>query len=155
MSKADTIAAAVAARLAGITKANGYATDLGLYVSRGSLAVDADKLPACTLIEQEDQVESQRIIDRKSGADPIDCHILMPFTIEATSLCDPDKPNIAGHALVADIKRAIFGGDLTWGGLASHTKYLGRTLGPRPEGANLVTATVQIRIGCNEDLANP
>lgn len=155
MSRADTIAAAVAARLAGITQANGYATDLGLHVSRGNLSVDPDKLPSCTLIEQEDQVESQRIDNRQSGADPIDSHILLPFTIEATSLCDPDKPNVAGHALVADIKRAIFGGDLTWGSLASHTKYLGRTLGPRPEGANLVTATVQIRIGYTEDLAKP
>lgn len=151
-SKAAAIAAAIAARLAVITRANGYHTNAGLHVWRGRTAVDANELPSITLFEQEDQVEDQRII---SASEPtaIDANLLLPFVIEASIHCDPDHPNVDGHALVADIKRAIFAGDLTWGGLASHTRYIGRTIGPREGGADIVTVTVQIRIGYTEDLA--
>ncbi|MDX9717243.1 MAG: hypothetical protein RBT67_07710 [Thauera sp.] len=151
-SKAAAIAAAIAARLATITRANGYHTNAGLHVWRGRTAIDADELPSITLFEQEDQVEDQRIT---TATDPtaIDAHLLLPFVVEASTHCDPDHPNLAGHALVADIKRAIFSGDLTWGSLASHTRYIGRTLGPREGGADIVTVTVQIRIGYTENLA--
>src|SRR5690606_29110496 len=58
-SKAAAIAAAIAARLATITRANGYHTNAGLHVWRGRTAIDADELPSITLFEQEDQVEDQ------------------------------------------------------------------------------------------------
>lgn len=151
-SKAAAIAAAVAARLSTITRVNGYHTDAGLYIWRGRTALDADELPSITLFELEDLVEEQRIT---SASEPvaIDTNLLLPFVIEASTHCDPDHPNVAGHALIADIKRAIFSGDLSWGSLASHTRYTGRTLGPREGGADIVTVTVQIRIGYTEDLA--
>ncbi|MCK9985688.1 MAG: hypothetical protein AzoDbin1_02160 [Azoarcus sp.] len=155
MSKADSIAAAVVNRLKTISLANGFGTDAGLNVYRGSLAIDPAKLPSTTLIEQEDQVEAQRVDDRADAAGTIDTDVLLPFVIETTGPCDPDNPNVAGHAFVRDIKRAVFGGDLTWGGLATHTRYVGRTIGPRADGTNLVTVTVQIRVGCVENLANP
>lgn len=153
-SKAAAIAAAVATRLSLVTRANGYHTDAGLHVWRGRTAIDANELPSITLFEQEDQVEEQRIIAASTPA-TIDTNLLLPFVIEASSQCDPDNPNIDGHTLVADIKRAIFSGDLTWGSLASHTRYIGRTIGPREGGEDIVTVTVQIRIGYTEDLAQP
>lgn len=155
MSKANDIAAAVATRLQGIAVASGFATDAGLYVHRGKLGLDADHLPAITVIEPEDNIETQRIDDRTAWDGPIDTNVLLPIIIEATGPCDADDPNVAGHALVADIKRAVFRGDLTWGGRATHTRYIGRTIAPRQDGTSLVTVTVQIHIGCVEDLATP
>lgn len=153
-SKAAHIAAAVATRLATITRANGYNTDAGLHVWRGRTAIDTAELPSLTLFEQEDQVEAQRIIDSPAPTS-IDTNLLLPLIIEGSAVCDPDHPNVTGHALVADIKRALFSADLKWGGLATHTRYLGRTLGPREGGDDIVTVTVQIRIGYTEDLAKP
>lgn len=155
MSKANDIAAALAARLATIRTANGYATDAGQHVYRGAIGIAEENAPFSAIIEQEDQVEDQRIKDRSTGADPIDADLLLPFDIVAFAPCDPDNPAIAGHALVADIKRAVFGGDLTWGGLATHTRYIGRSIPPRTAGSTLVEVRVSIRIGCVENLADP
>lgn len=155
MSKANDIAAALAARLATIRTANGYATEAGQHVYRGAIGIAEEQAPFISIVEQEDQVEDQRIKDRSAGADPIDADILLPFDIVAVGPCDPDNPSIAGHTLVADIKRAVFGGDLTWGGLATHTRYIGRSIPPRTAGSTLVEVRVSIRIGCVENLANP
>lgn len=147
-SKAAAIAAALAQRLESIRQANGYLTDAGAHVWHGRISIDPDNLPSITLHEDEDLVERQR-------AEAIDAGILLPFVIEATSECDPDNPNLAGHELIADIKRAIFAGDVTWGGLAQKTLYTGRTVGPRPDGTNLVTVTVRLQIAMVENLAKP
>lgn len=154
MSKANDIAAAIQVRLSGILRSNGYATDLGRRVYRGRLSIDPSTLPVCTLIEQEDQVEQQRT-DSTVGGGSVDCRLMLPYVVEVTSPCDPDMPAVAGHELVADIKRAIFSGDLTWSGLCTHTQYIGRTLSPRADGTDLVTATVSFRVGMVEDLASP
>jgi hypothetical protein len=153
-SKAARITAAIAARLAAIRVANGYLTDAGQYVWHGRQAIDPNTLPSTTLHEDEDLVERQRTGDQSSPA-TIDAGVLLPYIIEATDHCDPDNPNLTGHALVADIKRAIFADDLTWGGLAQKTLYTGRTLGPRPDGASMVTVTVRIQIAMAENLAQP
>lgn len=155
MSKANDIAAALAARLATIRTANGYATEAGQHVYRGALGIPEEQAPFLAIVEQEDQVEGQRINNRSTGTDPIDTEILLPFDIVAVAPCNPDNPAIAGHALVADIKRAVFGGDLTWGGLATHTRYIGRSIPPRTAGSTLVEVRVSIRIGCVENLADP
>jgi hypothetical protein len=153
-SKAAAIAAALADRLATIRIANGYHTDAGQTVWRGRTALDPDDLPSITLFEQEDLVESQRVMD-STAPTSIDCNILLPFAIEGSAWCDPDHPNLVGHALIADIKRALFNADLTFGGTASHTRYIGRTIGPREGGDHIVTVTVQIQIGSTENIAAP
>lgn len=156
MSKAADIAAAVALRLAGISTANGYATNAGQQVRRNAASLDADLLPGINLVEDEDLVESQRITSRPEGeSGPVEIAALLPLSIDAIGPCDPANPAIAGHALVADIKRAIFDGDLLWGGRATHTRYVGRTISPRLEGTSEVGVRVQIQIGYVEDLANP
>jgi hypothetical protein len=147
-SKAAGIADALAQRLKLIRKTAGYLTDAGLQVWQGRLTIDPDSLPSITIREDEDLVERQR-----GQAD--DAAVLLPFVIEATSPCDADNPNLAGHVLIADIKRAIFSGDLTWGGLAQRTLYTGRTIGPRQDGSDLVTVTVKIQIAIVENLARP
>lgn len=153
-STAAALAAALAARLETITRENGYHTDAGRRVWHGRLTINADDLPAITLFEREDEIESQRVSD-STGGKAIDANILLPYAIEATAPCDADHPARVGHALVADIKRCIFAGDLTWGGLARLTQYTGRTIAGREDGSNIVTVAVFVRIGIVENLAQP
>lgn len=153
-STADAIAAALAARLETIRRDNGYHTDAGRHVWHGRLTIDPDNLPAITLFEREDEIESQRV-NNSTGGVPVDANVLLPYAIEASAPCDADHPARAGRALVADIKRCIFGGDLTWGGLARLTQYTGRTIATREDGSNIVTVAVFVRIGIVENLAQP
>lgn len=153
-SAEDALAAALADRLKTITRENGYRTDAGRYVWHGRLTIDPDELPAITLFEREDEIENQRV-NNSTGGESIDTNILLPYAIEASAPCDADHPARTGRALVADIKRCIFAGDLTWGGLARLTQYTGRTIAAREPGSNIVTVAVFVRIGIVENLAQP
>ena len=154
MNKANAIAQLIVQRLEHIQQANGYQTNAGLNAFRGRKAIPA--LPAVVLFEPEDLVESQAADGSGDAAGPaVNAALLLPFDIQALADCDPDVHMTTGHALVADIKRAIFGGDMRWGDLATHTRYLGRTIAPRADGDTTVSVTVQIRIGFVEDLAAP
>lgn len=156
MSKADTIAKALVARLQRIQIAAGYQTDAGAHVFRGLAALPDDALPGIIVTEAEDLVESQRVDGSGADAPVIDTHVLLPFVIEAFAECSAaDQHAEVAHALVADIKRAVFSGDLRWGDLAVLTRYVGRAFQPRQPGTSLVHVTVQIRIGMIEDLAKP
>lgn len=151
MSKQNDIAAAIAARLESVRVASGYTHDAGARVYRGRRALNPNLLPAIVLHELEDEV-----VDQKSAHASASASGRLPFVIQVTARLDSeDHPNIVAHELVADIKRCLFSGDPTWGGLAESTQYTGRTLGEREDGTNVVTATVQIRVGFVEDLANP
>lgn len=147
MSKTNDIAAALQTRLETIRLANGYPLDLGANVYRGRAGIARCAIPALSLFELEDQVEEQK-------HDAI-VHLLLPIVIEAVAPCSPDHPARAAHDCIAAIKRAIFSGDQTWGGLATHTRYIGRNITPPEPGTSIVTATVEIRIGCVENLADP
>ena len=156
MSKAKTLSAAVAARLQTILTANGYTTDLGANVYRGQTAIPDDHLPAAVLVELEDEIETQAVTHKTSTGAEVISNILLPLNIEIIAeAADPHHPADTAHDYIADVKRAIFSGDLTWGKLATHTRYLGRNINPPEPGSNLITARVQIRIGYIEDLANP
>lgn len=154
MSKANDIAQGIITRLSAITRADGYATDAGGSVYRGRKAVPA--VPALVLIEPEDLIESQAL---DGSSDPagrvINAQIMLPFDIQGIASCEPDEHMSVGHALVADIKRAIFSSDLRFGGLATHTRYVGRVIDPRADGDTTVNVMVQIRVGIVENLANP
>ena len=154
MSKAKDIAQRITERLSSIRSAAGYQTDAGLNVFRGRKAVP--ELPALILFEPEDLVEGQAADGSGSHAgSAVNAQILLPFDIQALAECDPAQHMTTGHALVADIKRALFGGDMRWGGLATHTRYIGRSIEPRTDGDTTVSVMVQIRVGVVEDLARP
>lgn len=156
MSKTNDIVKQLVERLGAIRRVDGFATDAGLNVSRGRPAVAGGAEEALDVFELEDQIEKQRV-DGSGASDctAVDTDLLLPINIEGYAVVAADQHMEVGHALVSDIKRAVFGGDMTWGGLATHTHYIGRTIDRRAEGANAVTVLVQIRIGCVEDLANP
>lgn len=149
MSVASNLALALSNRLDNITTANGYSTNIGSRVLRGRRRLDPSQLPCVVLIERDDTTISQT----RSG--PI--KLKQAYAIEGHATCDPDNPNDVGHLIIADIKKAIFTGKFNVEGVKEVlvVNYVGRTIAPREEGLNVVSATVEVSIEYVEDLTNP
>lgn len=146
MSLASDIASIITDRLAGITKAGGYLTDIGAKVYRGRRALAKDAPPCVVLIEGDDLV--------REGSGP---HVKLDqvYILEGFVACDPDNPNDAAHEVLADLKRAIFAGDRTFGRLVRALHYRGRTIGVRSDGQAIVSANIEIAVEFAENLAEP
>jgi len=148
ITTADSVAALINSRLSAINIVAGYATDIGLRVFEGRLAIDDSQVPCCSLIEGSDQVQS------RPGRLP-SAQIVQSYAIVAYVHCDADKPNTAARLAIRDIKRAIFQSDATFGGQVRLVTYKGRNIGPRADGAKIVMAIVEIDVEYVEDLLNP
>jgi hypothetical protein len=152
MSKAKQLAAAIYDRISGITVANGYLTNIGQTVFRGKRTADEKDVPMSFIVEGDDEVLGQ-----KSN----EVRIAIPFAVEGHTTCDPDNPNDAVHDIVSDLKKAIFSGDRTFGGLVRATnsseplQYMGRTIGEREDGAKVVGAAILFKAEIVENLSNP
>lgn len=147
MSTADKIAAELAARLAQITIANGYQTDIGLRVYDGRRNLDETHMPCVVMVEDDDDPAGMQAPNGKTS---------MPWLLEGHTACDPDHPNAAGRKIVADLKKAVFSGDLTFGDKrAVACRYGGRAIAPRADGLALVSASVTIVVDVVENLAAP
>lgn len=147
-SKAADIAAELATRMQGITVASGSETDIGLRVFRGRKNVDEKMIPCAVIIEGTDTPTD------RPGRLPC-AAIRQRYVLAAYAPCDVDNPNDAAHAVIRDIKRALFkdGGNL--GGKVHKISYVGRDIGPRMDGYPAVFATVNIDVDYVEDLTNP
>lgn len=146
--KAADVAAEIATRMAAITVANGCETDIGLRVFRGRRKIEDDMVPCAVLIEGSDVVRDQ------PGKLPT-ASIDQSYVLGGYVACDPDNPNDAAHAVIRDIKRAMFKGNATFGKSVLHVKYKGRDIGPRTDGVAIVFAIVEITVTYVEDLTNP
>ena len=143
------ISAELARRLAGIRLANGCETDIGRDILLGRRKIPGDERPPCLVIlEGPDDPRDQ------PGRIPL-VLISQSYTLDGYDRCDPDNPNTKGHAIIRDLKRAIFAGDATLGGAVKSVSYLGRDIGPRPDGVALVQARILINVEYVEDLMNP
>ena len=144
LDNSDQVAAEVLLRIQNITTANGFNTDIGLKAFDGRQKLSDVKDDCCTVIEGDDDPQEQRMCLS---------NVLQPFLIVGQSRCDIDNPNARARAMVADIKRAIFhdGNDL--GGKVKSVTYLGRVLAPREDGADIVTAGVEIEVQYVQSLA--
>lgn len=147
---AESIARSLDQRLKCIRTADGFETDAGARVFRGKRALTEADVPCIVLVEGPESVSDQRDSRVKLAA---------RFIAEAHDRCDAEHPNDRGHALVRDVKRALFGGPRTRGtvldGLADSIAYRGKTIGAREDGAALVFASVAIEVHYAEDLAAP
>lgn len=124
-------------------------TNIGRKVMRGRRRLPADEEVPCIIIaEGPDTVE-----DRPGRAPQV--YIQQTYTIDAFDACDPDNPNDKAHAMIRDIKRAIFSDGTTLGGQVKACDYVGRDIGPRPDGVALVQARVVIGVSYVETLHNP
>ena len=151
MSKAHDLSLEVAARLALITTANGYATDIGVRVYRGRRFIDPSRdggmLPCVSIGEGDDNVIEYR--------PPMSARIAQRYVCEAVVRCDPDYPNDAAHAVIADMKRALWRGDQTFGNRVRSLTYAGRSILPRADGADVVAAAVMFDVEFAEKLGEP
>lgn len=156
-TKAADIAQHLDGLLAGIRKDAGYKTDIGRQVFRGKRKIDDDRPPCAVIIEGE---------DRPGGTQgPASQKITQSYVLGGYDECDPDHPNDTAHAIISDIKRAIFTvtnptrveqieGTNTFGGRVKNVAYRGRDIGPRADGVPIVFAVVHIDVEFVEQLTD-
>lgn len=146
--KASDIAALVAERIESITQANGFDTDIGSKVYRGRMSLNVGDLPCAVIVEDLDT-----IVESKGTK----VRVKQRYVIEGHDACDPDQPNDKAHLILKDIKRAIFGGDLSFGGALrpNELEYAGRSIGTREDGTSICAASVEIDVTYVEDLSDP
>lgn len=151
-TSAETISDDIKARLQGILATNGSETNIGTTVFMGRRKILADEEAPCIIVtESGDDLEDEAGRYRSALV-----KVSVEYQIDGYDACDPDNPNVKAHAMIRDIKRAIFkGGDRTMGGKTVSVSYRGRDIGPRPDGAAFVMVRVTIRVSYAEDLANP
>jgi len=106
-SKLIRIVDAVAARLAAITIANGYNTNIGRAVLRDRLEPGLEEMPCVLVVLGE-----RSAAETKTEAARVD----MLITVLAYEQRDNDS-EAQGADLLADIQRAVETGDMTLGGL--------------------------------------
>lgn len=147
--KAGDIAIDLHTRLSSIRTTNGFETEIGRDVMRGRRKMPGDDAPPCIVMLEGDDSPTDR-----PGRIPM-VLVRQSYVIDGFDKCDPDHPNDQAHRMIRDIKRAIFAGDATLGGKVSRVMYMGRDIGPRPDGVALVQARVMIDVEYVEDLTNP
>lgn len=144
MSIAHNLSLAISDRLAVIRTANGYATDIGERVHRGKKKLDEAGVPCVVIFEEEPVVgdENRRAVK-----------VAQSYFIEGHAACNPEQPNDVGHAIVADIRRAIFShADPTFGEVVRSLKYVTRHIGEREDGLAIVSAYVKVTVEYVEPL---
>ena len=148
-TRARDIALYLDGLLAGISKANGFETDIGLQVFRGKRRIDDTAVPCAVLLEGEDNPESAQ-----GDASQV---VVQSYVLGGYAECDPDNPNDRAHEIISDIKRALFQitdptreeqirGTTTFGGRVKSVSYRGRDIGPRADGVPIVFAVVHIDV---------
>lgn len=151
INRAEDIAAEIVRRVGALRAASGAETDIGARVYQGRRYIDREMTPCCVVIEGDD------IPDRKTAR--TDYSIEQRYMVAGYAACDPDDPNTTGHAIVRDIKRALFITDgkpsEDWGRRVGEVKYLGRGMGPLADGESFVVAIVEISVRFVENLATP
>ena len=147
MTTAQQIALALSDRLATITQANGYATEIGLRVYRGRRQIPESCVPCLVLHEEGEEPVSPQL---ETIAD-----LGQYYVMEGHASCDPDHPNDAGHQIIGDLKRALFDPPIAFGPVQPFVRpveYMGGFIAPREGGAALVSAQFRIRVTYVEPL---
>ena len=142
-TQARQVAAYIDGALRTITKANGFRTDIGLRCFRGRRRIDDTHVPCCVLIEADDKPGDN------AGRDSI--KITQPYALVGYAPCNPDHPNDTAHDIISDIKRVFFSRpDGRLGPSTNRVRYEGRDIGPRTDGAAIVSAVVHIEVDFSE-----
>lgn len=148
--KAEDIAAEIVRRL----ELPGLETSIHAKVYQGQRAIDRDMVPCTVVIEGDDipQAINQRT----------DYNVEQRYAIAGYAACDPDHPNVTGHKVLRDLKRALFRGAdgkadwrLGMPGGVKEVKYLGRGMGPLAPGESFVVAILEIAVVTVENVADP
>lgn len=146
MSAANNIAIELSNRLGTITVTNGFQTDIGTNVFRGKRRLEEANLPCVVIMEGDDSVTATSL---KSAS------IFQQYFFEGHAACDPNNPNDKAHDIIADLKKAVFNGDLTFGRTIRKIDYKGRSIATREDGTPVVAASIHVEVQFVEDLTNP
>lgn len=151
LHRAEDVAAELAARIATRTIAQGAETDAGATVYQGRRHISDDLIPCTTIIEADDAPQRGRVVTEYENQQR---YILFSYVP-----CSPANPNLAAHAAIRDLKRAIFLTDgrasADWGRKVKEVAYMGKDIGPRSDGAAYVVAAVEIVVTFVERLHQP
>ena len=147
---ADTIAKrivdAVATRLSGIVTGAGYNTDAGNQVYTGRRSFDAsDPLPALSVWMTGEDTEPETNLRFRNQ---------LSIDIEGFALIGSDA-HAAAHALLGDVKKALYAAEVTLGGLANNMIYTGSDIGPPDDGSGIVTITARIVVEYDSSWNDP
>jgi hypothetical protein len=146
--RAEDVGQEIARRMALIRLVNGYETEIGVKVWRGRRKIPADEdIPVTLITEGDDNPGSKpnRTVQQ----------VVANFVIDGFDACDPNNPNDKAHAMLRDMKKAIFHDGGQFNGKVREINYLGRDIGPRPDGAGFVQARIVIEVEFVESLADP
>lgn len=147
LKKASDIAQVLADRLATIKVTGGFKTDIGNTVLRGRRRIDDHQVPCVVLVEGPDQPTPAQ--GRIAQADIAQTYILVAY-----DKCHPNHPNDKAHLMLSDMKSAVFGDGVTLNNQVRKVTYIGRDIGPRGDGVDIVCATIEITVNYVEDLGD-
>lgn len=151
--KSADVAAEIKTRLQAILLSNGCETDIGsqVFMGRRKLPGEADDVPCTIVTEGDDTVD-----DTAGRRQTAQIKVRQNYVIDGFDTCDANNPNDKAHAMIRDIKRAIFANNNRMlDGKVFSVEYLGRDIGPRPDGVALVQARVMIAVTFAENLSDP
>ena len=145
--RAEDVSTELKTRLATLTVAQGAETDLGRVVYLGKRVPDKSMVPCAVLLEGDDDPERQ--------GNTTTYKVTRRFILMAYVTCDPDNPNVAAHAALRDMKRAVFGDGGRMGDKVRTVTYVGTAIGPRADGENFVLALLEVDVEYVESLSSP
>jgi hypothetical protein len=149
ITRAEDVSNEIKRRVALIRIQNDAETDIGRDIMMGRRKLPGDdRAPCAVIFEGGDDVKDQ------PGRLPI-VKIQQTYVIDGFDRCDPDNPDVKGHAMIRDMKRVIFSDGGNFNGLVPAVRYVGRDIGPRADGVAIVQARVVIEVEFSEDLRNP
>lgn len=147
LKQASEIADELSKRLSNVTVAKGYKTEIGNTVLRGRRRIDDNQVPCVVLVEGPDNPTPAP--SRIPQAEIAQTYILVGY-----DKCHPNHPNDKAHLMLKDLKRAVFGDGTTLGDQVRKVTYVGRDIGPRGDGVDIVCATIEITVSYVEDFAD-
>lgn len=149
-TNAEEVSQEIRTRIATISVANGFESDIGVSVFDGRIAVNDSDVPCASVVEGTDDVLST---PGRAALWKVEQH----YTLVGYSPCDPAHPNAKARAIIRDLKRAIFKtngkADATFGGKVLEIHYKGRNVGPRADGVGIVMGVISISVIYAESLA--
>lgn len=141
MIEFDAIGAALKVALETVTVAQGAETDLGVVVHRGRRSIDPEQMPCCVLVEGGAEPQ-----ERRGGRNGAQYVMRAEYAAHAYVPCDPDNPNVAGHAAIRDLLKALFR-DTTLGGRLTDLSFVATDILPHVHGQAFVLVIVEFRAG--------
>jgi len=150
LRRAEDVSEEVVRRVLLCTQAQGAETNLGAALYRGRRQIDDEMIPCASVIEGDDEIVEQK------GPEVT---VRQKYAIYAYVPCDPADPNVAAHAALRDMKRAIWRTngqvDYRWGRTVREVVYEGKDIAPRSDGQAFVLAILVFTVEYVETLGAP